>query len=178
VSILYPREWSVEAGDWTFLQTPPDAPYWATVTLRALRLPHVVEPDDLETLRDGTVSGVQSIAGVHLERVDAECVVSLIDVEVEHTHDGPASSLGEVAERRRRWLRVMFQKDVQFSISAEAPDGPSFEYWRPAFASLMRMAIFADWTAEVTGRSWEAPDAYRDESSQDGNDVVSANVVA
>lgn len=167
VSVLYPREWTVQPGEWTFLQSPAEAPHWATVTLRALRLPHPVEPGDLEALRDGTVSGVRSIPGVDLERVQADTVASLIDVEVEHTHDGPTSSTGEAGERRRRWLRVMFQNDVQFSISAEAPDGPSFEYWRPAFHSLMRMAIFADWTAEVTGRSWEPLDADPGEIAPD-----------
>ena len=169
VSILYPREWAVQEGDWTFLHTPADAPYRATVTLRASRLPYEVEPDDLEALRDGTRTGVETIAGVHVERIDAESVASLIDVEIEHTHDAEAPADGQVG-RRRRWLRVMFQRDVQFSVSAEADDGEAFTYWRPAFMSLMRMAIFADWTAEVTGRSWESLDAGVGEIGPDGDD--------
>ena len=37
--------------------------------------------------------------------------------------------------------------------------------------SLMRMAIFADWTAEVTGRSWETLDAVVGEIGPDGDDI-------
>ena len=158
VSILYPREWSVQDGNPTFLHTPDGAPFRATVTLRASRLPAAAEPGDLEVLRDALSGGVATIRGALIERVDAEAVASLIDVEIEHTYDADTPVDGAEHARWRRWLRVMYQRDVQFSISAEAFDGEAFEYWRPAFVSLMRMAIFADWTAEVTGRSWETHD--------------------
>lgn len=172
VSILYPREWTVADGDPTFLHTPEGAPYRATVTLRASRLPAAVEPGDLEALRDALSGGVASIRGALIERVDAESVASLIDIEIEHTYDADQPVDGAEHVRWRRWLRAMYQRDVQFSISAEALDGESFDYWRPAFTSLMRMAVFADWTAEVTGRSWEPLDAEGIEIGPDGDDSV------
>jgi hypothetical protein len=171
VSVLYPREWFIQTDEWTFLHTPPDAPHRATVTLRASRLPFQVEPEDLDSLREGTLNGVQTITGVDVERVEAEAVASLIDVEIEHTHDAQQADESHGMIRRRRWLRVMFQRDVQFSIAAEADDGMSFEYWRPAFMSLMRMAIFADWTAEVTGRSWEPLDGAVGEIGPDRDEI-------
>ncbi len=158
VSILYPREWSQEEGPPLRLRAPADAPHMATMTVEASRLPTTVEPDDLETLREGLERGIGSIRGAQVVRSDAESVGSLVDLEVEHTYLADEAEDGAPPVTWRRWLRVMYQRDVQYTLSAESLDGDAFEYWRPAFHSMMRMAIFADWTAEVTGRSWEPLD--------------------
>jgi hypothetical protein len=79
----------------------------------------------------------------------------MVDLELEHSY--VADPVGDGAGLTwRRWLRVMYLKDIQFTISAEAEDNGDFEYWRPAFLSIMRTAQFADWAAQATGRSWEA----------------------
>lgn len=163
VSILYPREWSLEKGTETRVHAPPGAPHQATMTIQASRLPFTVEPDDLDGVRESLERGVASIGGAEIERVSADAVAALLDVEIEHTYLADAapdvpSDAGTTPARWRRWLRVMYQRDVQYTLSAEALDGDAFDYWRPAFMSMMRMAIFADWTAEATGRSWEPHD--------------------
>lgn len=134
---------------------PPFAPCRAVVSVEARRLPTNVEPDDATILREGLEAGVRSIASAQIERSIADSVGAMVDLELEHSY--VADPVGDGAGLTwRRWLRVMYLKDIQFTISAEAEDNGDFEYWRPAFLSIMRTAQFADWAAQATGRSWEA----------------------
>ena len=134
---------------------PPFAPCRAVVSVEARRLPTSVEPDDATILREGLEAGVLSIASAQIERSIADSVGAMVDLELEHSY--VADPVGDGAGLTwRRWLRVMYLKDIQFTISAEAEDNGDFEYWRPAFLSIMRTAQFADWAAQATGRSWEA----------------------
>ncbi len=155
VSLLYPREWNATGGVPVQLTPPPFAPCRAVVSVEARRLPTNVEPDDATILREGLEAGVRSIASAQIERSIADSVGAMVDLEVEHSY--VADPVGDGAGLTwRRWLRVMYLKDIQFTISAEAEDNGDFEYWRPAFLSIMRTAQFADWAAQATGRSWEA----------------------
>ena len=155
VSLLYPREWSATGGVPVQLTPPPFAPCRAVVSVEARRLPTNVEPDDATILREGLEAGVRSIASAQIERSIADSVGAMVDLELEHSY--VADPVGDGAGLTwRRWLRVMYLKDIQFTISAEAEDNGDFEYWRPAFLSIMRAAQFADWAAQATGRSWEA----------------------
>ena len=155
VSLLYPREWNATGGVPVQLTPPPFAPCRAVVSVEARRLPTNVEPDDATILREGLESGVLSIASAQIERSIADSVGAMVDLELEHSY--VADPVGDGAGLTwRRWLRVMYLKDIQFTISAEAEDNGDFEYWRPAFLSIMRTAQFADWAAQATGRSWEA----------------------
>ncbi len=155
VSLLYPREWNATAGVPVQLTPPPFAPCRAVVSVEARRLPTNVEPDDATILREGLEAGVRSIASAQIERSIADSVGAMVDLELEHSY--VADPVGDGAGLTwRRWLRVMYLKDIQFTISAEAEDNGDFEYWRPAFLSIMRTAQFADWAAQATGRSWEA----------------------
>jgi len=155
VSLLYPREWSATGGVPVQLTPPPFAPCRAVVSVEARRLPTNVEPDDATILREGLEAGVLSIASAQIERSIADSVGAMVDLELEHSY--AADPVGDGAGLTwRRWLRVMYLKDIQFTISAEAEDNGDFEYWRPAFLSIMRTAQFADWAAQATGRSWEA----------------------
>ncbi|MFZ4384303.1 MAG: hypothetical protein ACOYOM_05080 [Chloroflexota bacterium] len=155
VSLLYPREWSATGGVPVQLTPPPFAPCRAVVSVEARRLPTNVEPDDATILREGLEAGVRSIASAQIERSIADSVGAMVDLELEHSY--VADPVGDGAGLTwRRWLRVMYLKDIQFTISAEAEDNGDFEYWRPAFLSIMRTAQFADWAAQATGRSWEA----------------------
>lgn len=155
VSLLYPREWNATDGALVQLTPPPFAPCRAVVSVEARRLPTTVEPDDATILREGLEAGVRSIASAQIERSIADSVGAMVDLELEHSY--VADPVGDGAGLTwRRWLRVMYLKDIQFTISAEAEDNGDFEYWRPAFLSIMRTAQFADWAAQATGRSWEA----------------------
>ena len=155
VSLLYPREWNATGGVPIQLTPPPFAPCRAVVSVEARRLPTNVEPDDAIILREGLEAGVRSIASAQIERSIADSVGAMVDLELEHSY--VADPVGDGAGLTwRRWLRVMYLKDIQFTISAEAEDNGDFEYWRPAFLSIMRTAQFADWAAQATGRSWEA----------------------
>ena len=155
VSLLYPREWNATGGVPVQLTPPPFAPCRAVVSVEARRLPTNVEPDDATILREGLEAGVRSIASAQIERSIADSVGAMVDLELEHSY--VADPVGDGAGLTwRRWLRVMYLKDIQFTISAEAEDNGDFEYWRPAFLSIMRTAQFADWAAQATGRSWEA----------------------
>ena len=155
VSLLYPREWNATGGVPIQLTPPPFAPCRAVVSVEARRLPTNVEPDDATILREGLEAGVRSIASAQIERSIADSVGAMVDLELEHSY--VADPVGDGAGLTwRRWLRVMYLKDIQFTISAEAEDNGDFEYWRPAFLSIMRTAQFADWAAQATGRSWEA----------------------
>ena len=155
VSLLYPREWNATGGVPIQLTPPPFAPCRAVVSVEARRLPTNVEPDDATILREGLEAGVRSIASAQIARSIADSVGAMVDLELEHSY--VADPVGDGAGLTwRRWLRVMYLKDIQFTISAEAEDNGDFEYWRPAFLSIMRTAQFADWAAQATGRSWEA----------------------
>lgn len=155
VSLLYPREWHATEAIPAQLTPPPFAPCRAVVSVEARRLPTNVEPDDVVILREGLEAGVRSIATAQIERSIADSIGAMVDLELEHSY--VADATGEIPGLKwRRWLRIMYLKDVQFTISAEAQDNGDFEYWRPAFLSIMRTAQFADWAAQATGRSWEA----------------------
>ena len=155
VSLLYPREWNATGGVPIQLTPPPFAPCRAVVSVEARRLPTNVEPDDATILREGLEAGVRSIASAQIERSIADSVGAMVDLELEHSYVADSVGVG-AGLTWRRWLRVMYLKDIQFTISAEAEDNGDFEYWRPAFLSIMRTAQFADWAAQATGRSWEA----------------------
>ncbi len=155
VSLLYPREWHATDGVPAQLTPPPFAPHRAVVSVEARRLPTNVEPDDAIILQEGLEAGVRSIPSAHIERSIGDSVGAMVDLELEHSY--VADPVGDSAGLKwKRWLRVMYLKDIQFTISAEAEDNGDFEYWRPAFLSIMRTAQFADWAAQATGRSWEA----------------------
>src|SRR5207244_1298861 len=105
-----------------------------------------VRPDDLNTLHEGFLDGLRQLPGLQIESEEARTVDPLISLEARHTYrEGDAT--------RKRWTRVLYQGKVQLSIIAQGASPAAFDYWLPMFNTVMRTVQFADWWAEVTGRS-------------------------
>jgi hypothetical protein len=106
-----------------------------------------VEPDDLSVLEEGFLAGLRSLPEVTLESHEAEAVGKLITMEARLTFQ-------EGGAPRKRWIRLLYQGQVQVRLIAQGATPGEFDYWEPMFFEAMRTFRFADWWGEVTGTAW------------------------
>ncbi len=80
--------------------------------------------DDLPTLREGLLEGLQQLPGVVIEREESESVGTLLALDAWCTYD-------ENGARRKRWVRLYYQGQTQLRMIAQGATIAQYDYWLP-----------------------------------------------
>lgn len=94
------------------------------------RLKVKVKPEDMETLLEGFLQGIQALPGVEIES-QTQSLASLINVfEARFTFlDGDV--------RRKRWVKNVYFGRSQLVMIAQGRTPEDFDYWLPMFYNAM-----------------------------------------
>jgi hypothetical protein len=150
-SLLYPEGWvqlelESDAGQGVILAPTPDG-VATSFSVESRDLGTAVAAEDLPTLRRGFLAGLRKLPGSAVEHQEDYAIGALVGLEARHAfRDGRV--------RRRRWVRLLYQGTIQVRLIAQGATVEEFDYWLPAFTSMMRTFRFGDWWADMTGRSW------------------------
>jgi hypothetical protein len=145
-SLLIPLGWQrleldSEVGSGTiFVPDPEDVVNSFSFEGRKLGMP--VNRRDLRPLEEGMLAGLRSMPESAIESHEAEAVGGLITMEARHTYrDGEAT--------RKRWVRLLYQGEVQVRLIAQGSSPEEFAYWEPMFFQMMRTFRFGFWGEEL-----------------------------
>ena len=94
------------------------------------RLKYKVKSSDAATLSEGFMAGLASLPAVEIE--SQEDVVESTIVAF-----GARLVFQEGAERRKRWIRVLYAAETQLVLIAQGRTVEDFEYWLPIFFNTM-----------------------------------------
>jgi hypothetical protein len=150
-SLLYPDGWrpvdvAPDLGGGAVFHPDPADP--TTFLLVQSRRHHTaISATDLDVLHEGFLEGLRQLSDVQVESEAATATGPLVDLEARHT-------FREAGETRKRWTRVLYQDTVQINLIAQGSSESAFQYWLPMFTTVMRTVKFADWWADMTGKSW------------------------
>lgn len=150
-SFLYPDGWheftlDTDTGRGVILSPFADD-VTTSISTEARDLGTAVTADDLPALREGFLDGLHRLPGVVIEREEHEAVGALLALDAWCTyHEGNA--------RRKRWVRLYYQGQIQLRMIAQGATVAQYDYWLPMFNEAMRTLQFGDWWAEVTGQTW------------------------
>ena len=96
-----------------------------------------VTPDDLPDLEQGFLTGLRAAPGSQLEQRQAYANEFAIGFEAVQTYD-------EAGQRRKRWVRLLYQGSVQARVVAQAATVEEFDRLRPRFAPCVTTFMFGD----------------------------------
>jgi hypothetical protein len=109
-----------------------------------------VSEEDLSVLRDGLENGLHQLPDLTIEKHEDYAIGDLIGLEYWFTfRDAESDTI------RKRWLRLVYQGQIQVRLIAQGASPEQFEYWLPMFFQAMRTFQFADWWAQISGHSWQ-----------------------
>jgi len=150
-SFLYPDGWhtfDLETDDGQGIIVAPSPVDTAnSFSVEARDLGTTLTEEDLPTLREGFMAGLQDLPDVQIESQDDFAIGDLLGVEAVLTYrEGDAT--------RKRWVRLLYQKSIQARVIAQGASPAEYDYWLPMLTQAMRTFQFADWWAEVTGTQW------------------------
>ncbi len=94
------------------------------------KLKYSVTPDDVPTLREGFMNGIQALPGVEIESTDESLSSSINFFEARFT-------FLEGENRRKRWVRNLYWGNGQLILIAQGRTPEDFEYWLPMFFNTM-----------------------------------------
>jgi len=140
--LLIPDGWArldLDAGDGVFFA--PDAQDLLTgVAVEGRDLGTPVEATDVTALQRGFLRGLRALRGSRVLSSEAEVVGPLITLEARHTfRDGD--------QRRKRWVRLLYQDRTLVRVIAQAASPESFDYWEPMFFTALRSIQFGTFGA-------------------------------
>lgn len=145
-SLLIPLGWhklkleSEVGGGHIFTPEPGDVANSFSIEGRKLGMP--VNRRDLRPLEDGMLAGLRSMPECIVESHEAEAIGGLITMEARHTYrDGDAV--------RKRWVRLLYQGEVQVRLIGQGADAEAFAHWEPMFFQMMRTFRFGFWGEEL-----------------------------
>lgn len=130
--------------------TPDPDDVSTSLSVEARDLGTTITGEDLPTLREGLEAGLQQLRDLTIEKQEDYAIGALVGFEYWFTfreEDG--------GPLRKRWLRLVYQGQIQVRIIAQGATPEAFEHWLPLFNQAIRTFQFADWWAEVTGHSWQ-----------------------
>jgi hypothetical protein len=164
-SFFYPEGWhqfelESEGGQGIILAPTPDG-VATSFSAEARDLGATVTSDDLPALRRGFLAGLRTMPGSRVEHQEHYVIGGLIGLEARHRYR-------EEGQQRRRWVRLLYQETIQVRLIAQGATIEEFDYWLPAFTSMMRTFRFGDWWADVTGQEWLP--SLLDADAGDGDD--------
>ncbi len=94
------------------------------------KLKYSVTPEDVPTLREGFMKGIQDLPGVEIESTDESLSSSINFFEARFT-------FLEGENRRKRWVRNLYWAEAQLILIAQGRTPEDFEYWLPMFFNTM-----------------------------------------
>jgi hypothetical protein len=150
-SFFYPEGWhqlelETEGGQGVIFAPSPDD-VATSFSAESRDLGTAVTADDLPTLRRGFLAGLRRLPSAVIESSEDYTVGELLGLEARHAfRDGPA--------RRKRWSRLLYQGTLQVRLIAQGATPDAFDYWLPAFTTMMRTFRFGDWWSDATGLAW------------------------
>jgi hypothetical protein len=103
-----------------------------------------VTPEDLPDLERAFLKGLRSVPGSKVERHEAFQSIFHIGLDAQHT-------FYEGGQRRRRWVRVLYNGRVQARLIAQGASVAEFDRLRPLFAPCMTTFLFGDLWPEPLG---------------------------
>ncbi len=89
-----------------------------------------VTEEDIPDLHMGFITGVGRLPESEIEWQDQWKVGGLIGIEAKYT-------FREGGERRKRWVRVLYQDTRQITITAQGATPETYDYWLPMFYQSM-----------------------------------------
>jgi hypothetical protein len=150
-SFIYPETWhqfnmEIEGGQGVLFSPALDnLDTHLSAEVRDLGL--TVTADDLPTLREGFLSGLDKVKGSKIESSQDYDVGFLIGLEARQTYrEGKAV--------RKRWIRLLYQGTKQVRLIAQGATAKDFDYWTPVFDPAMTTFVFGDvWPEPAPGDS-------------------------
>lgn len=153
-SFLLPEGWhnlelESEAGRGRIFSPRPDD-VSTSFSIEARDLGTRITGDDLPILHEGLEHGLAGLMDLAIEKQEDYAIGDLVGLEYWFTFRE-----AESGAMRKRWLRLVYQGQIQVRMIAQGATPEAFEYWLPLFNQAIRTFQFADWWAEVTGHSWQ-----------------------
>jgi hypothetical protein len=150
-SFLYPDGWhrlelASEGGQGIILAPAPDA-VATSFSAEAHDLGTAITGDDFPALRRGFLAGLRKMPGSVIEHRDEYVVGDLVGLEARHR-------FSEDGLTRRRWVRLLYQATAQVRLIAQGATVEDYDYWLPAFTSMIHTFRFGDRRADATGQEW------------------------
>ncbi|MCA9883002.1 MAG: hypothetical protein KC708_08535 [Anaerolineae bacterium] len=89
-----------------------------------------VTSDDVPYLAQGLRDGIKALQDRKIEMTDESVVGRLVELEARY-------SFVEAEERRKRWVRVLYHKTHQVTVTAQGATEDAYAYWLPMFNEAM-----------------------------------------
>src|SRR5439155_18053803 len=107
------------------------------MSLELMDLPTEVKARDLPSIEQAFLDGLAQVGDSHILRRDAYATGFLIGVEAEQT-------FVEDGQRRRRWVRLLYQAKRQARLVAQGASEAEYERWLVRFKPAMTTFNFGD----------------------------------
>jgi hypothetical protein len=137
-SVLVPDGWqrlALTGSETGCFYAPDAADLLSGLAIEPRDLGTAVRASDLAALRHGLRSGLSSLTDARLETFEADAVAELLTLEARYT-------FVEDGSRRKRWVRLLYQRSTQLRLVAQAATEEAFAYWEPMFFEAMRTVHF------------------------------------
>jgi len=86
--------------------------------------------DDQKDLKEGFIEGIKELSDCNIEKEEDWVIGDTIGLEAKFTYT-------EEDQKRKRWIRVFYQKNRQTTIIAQGSSEDRFAYWTPTFYEAM-----------------------------------------
>jgi hypothetical protein len=137
------RDLDVEGGQGVIFAPDPEELRTA-ISVEVRDLGTEVTPDDLPNLDKAFLKGLRSVPGSKLEQHEVFQSPYHIGIEARQSFD-------DGGQRRRRWIRVLYNGRLQARLIAQGATVAEFERLRPLFAPCMTTFLFGDLWPEPPG---------------------------
>jgi hypothetical protein len=141
--VWFERDLDVEGGQGVIF-TPDPEEVTTAISVEVRDLTTDVTAEDLPDLEKGFLKGLRSVPGSKLEQHEVFQSLYHIGVEAQQSFDA-------AGQRRRRWIRVLYNGRLQARLIAQAATVEEFDRLRPVFAPCMTTFLFGDLWPEPPG---------------------------
>ena len=137
------RDLDVEGGQGVIFAPDPEELRTA-ISVEVRDLGTEVTARDLPDLEKAFLKGLRSVPGSKLEQHEVFQSPYHIGIEAQQSFD-------EGGQRRRRWIRVLYNGRLQARLIAQGATVAEFDRLRPLFAPCMTTFLFGDLWPEPPG---------------------------
>jgi len=141
--VWFERKLDVQDGQGVVF-TPHPEELATSISVEVRDLATEVTAKDLPDLDKGFLKGLRSVPGSNIEQHEVFQSAYHIGVEAQQTFD-------DAGQRRRRWIRVLYNQTKQARLIAQGASVEEFDRLRPLFAPCMTTFLFGDLWPEPTG---------------------------
>jgi hypothetical protein len=141
--VWFERDLAVEGGQGVIF-TPDPEELTTAISVEVRDLGTEVTAKDLPNLDKAFLKGLRSVPGSKVERHEAFQSIVHIGMEAQQSFD-------EGGQRRRRWIRVLYNGRLQARLIAQGATVEEFDRLRRLFAPCMTTFLFGDLWPEPPG---------------------------